>query len=50
MICAILTIIIRMMKSRRMTLTRNVARMETKGIVYSILVGNPSGKRPLGET
>jgi hypothetical protein len=37
----------RMIKSRRMKLTRNVARIgEKRG---SILVGKPEGKRPLGE-
>jgi hypothetical protein len=40
--------IIRMMKSRRMTWARNVARVGAKMNAYRILVGKPEGKRPLG--
>jgi hypothetical protein len=42
--------IIRMIKSRRMSLAGNVARMGEKrnAYVYSILEENPEGKRPLG--
>jgi hypothetical protein len=39
--------IIRMIKSRRMRWARHVARMGAKRNAYSILVGNPEGKRPL---
>jgi hypothetical protein len=37
---------IRIIKSRRMRLTGNVARMGKRN-AYSILVGNPEGKRSL---
>jgi hypothetical protein len=40
------SIIIAMIKSRRMRLVRHVARMEEKN-AYSILAENPEGKRPL---
>jgi hypothetical protein len=40
--------IIRMIKSRRMRWTGNVARKEAKMNAYRILVGKPEGKRPLG--
>jgi hypothetical protein len=40
--------IIRMIKSRRMRLAGNIARMGEKRNAYSILVGTPEGKRPLG--
>jgi hypothetical protein len=40
--------IIRIMKSRRMRWAGHVARMGEKGNVYSLLVGKPEGKRPLG--
>jgi hypothetical protein len=39
---------IRILKSRRMRWTRRVARMGEKRNVYSLLVGKPEGKRPLG--
>jgi hypothetical protein len=39
--------IIRMIKSRRMSLIEHVARMEEKRNAYRILVGKPEGKRPL---
>ena len=40
--------IVRVIKSRRMRWAGHVARMwETRG-VYSVLVGKPEGKRPLG--
>jgi hypothetical protein len=39
---------IRMIKSRRMRWAGHVARMGAKKNVYSILVGKPEGKRPLG--
>jgi hypothetical protein len=40
--------ITRMIKSRRMRWARHVARMGEKRNAYSILVGKPEGKRPLG--
>jgi hypothetical protein len=40
--------IIRIIKSRRMRWTGHVARMGEKRNVYSLLVGKPEGKRPLG--
>jgi hypothetical protein len=40
--------IIRMVKSRRMRWTGNVARMGETRNAYRILVGKPGGKRPLG--
>jgi hypothetical protein len=40
--------IIRMIKSMRMRWTGHVARMWAKRNAYSIVVGNPEGKRPLG--
>jgi hypothetical protein len=40
--------IIRMIKSRRMRWTENVARMGENSNAYRIIVGNPEGKRPLG--
>jgi hypothetical protein len=40
--------IIRMIKSRRMRWAGHVARMGAKRNAYSILTGNPEGKRPLG--
>jgi hypothetical protein len=39
--------IIRMIKSRRMRWTGNVARMGEKRNAYRILVGKSEGKRPL---
>jgi hypothetical protein len=39
--------IIRMVKSRRMRLAGNVARMGDKRNAYRLLVGKPEGKRPL---
>jgi hypothetical protein len=39
--------IFRIIKSRRMRWAGHVARMEKRN-VYSLLVGNPEGKRPLG--
>jgi hypothetical protein len=39
--------IIRIIKSRRMRWAGHVARMREKN-VYSLLVGKPEGKRPLG--
>jgi hypothetical protein len=41
--------IIRMIKSRKMRWAGHVARMEEKRNEYSILVGKPEGKRPLGK-
>jgi hypothetical protein len=38
--------IIRIIKSRRMRWTGNVARMGEKRNVYRLLVGKPEGKRP----
>jgi hypothetical protein len=40
--------IIRMIKSRRMRWAGHLARMEANRNGYSILVGKPEGKRPLG--
>jgi hypothetical protein len=40
--------IIRIIKSRRMRWAGHVARMGEKRNVYSLLVGKPEGKRPLG--
>jgi hypothetical protein len=37
-----------MIKSRRMTLAGDVARMEEKRNTYTIVVGKPEEKRPLG--
>jgi hypothetical protein len=37
-----------MIKSRRMRWAGNVARIGAKRNAYSILVGKPEGKRPLG--
>jgi hypothetical protein len=40
--------IIRMIKSRRMRWTGQVARMGEKRNEYRLLVGKPEGKKPLG--
>jgi hypothetical protein len=40
--------IIRIIKSRRMRWAGHVARMGEKRNAYTLLVGNPEGKRPLG--
>jgi hypothetical protein len=40
--------IIRQIKSRRMRWAGYVARMEEERNVYSVLMGKPEGKRPLG--
>jgi hypothetical protein len=40
--------IIRIIKSKRMRWTGNVARMGEKRNVYRLFVGKPEGKRPLG--
>jgi hypothetical protein len=40
--------IIRVMKSRRLGWARNEARMGEKRRLYSVVVGKPEGKRPLG--
>jgi hypothetical protein len=40
--------IIRMIKSRRMRWAGHVTRMEVTRNAYTILVGKPGGKRPLG--
>jgi hypothetical protein len=42
--------IIRMIKSRRMRWVGHVALMGEMRNSYSILVGKPEGKRPLGRT
>jgi hypothetical protein len=39
---------IRVIKSRRIRWTGHVARMGERRGVYSVLVGKPEGKRPLG--
>jgi hypothetical protein len=36
------------MKSRRMSLAGNVARMKEERKLYKVSVGKPEGKRPLG--
>ena len=41
-------IIIRNLKSRRLTWVGHVARMEQFRNAYRVLVGKPEGKRPLG--
>ena len=41
--------IVRVMKTRRMRWAGHVARMVKKRCVYSVLVGTPEAKRPLGE-
>jgi hypothetical protein len=38
----------RVIKSRRMRWTGHVARMGERRVVYSVLVGQPEGNRPLG--
>jgi hypothetical protein len=43
-----LPIIIRIITSRRIRWAGHVARMREKRNVYSLLVGKPDGKRPLG--
>jgi hypothetical protein len=40
--------IIRVIKSRRLRWAGHVARMGEERSVYSVLVGKPEGKRPLG--
>jgi len=40
--------IVRVIKSRRMRWTGHVARVGERRSVYSVLVGKPEGKRPLG--
>jgi hypothetical protein len=40
--------IVRVIKSRRMRWVGHVARMREGRGVYSVLVGRPEGKRPLG--
>jgi len=40
--------IVRVIKSRRMRWAGHVARMGEERVVYSVLVGKPEGKRPLG--
>jgi hypothetical protein len=40
--------IVRVIKSRRMRWAEHVARMGEGRGVYSVLVGKPEGKRPLG--
>jgi hypothetical protein len=40
--------IIRIMKARRMRWAGHVARMGEKRNAYSLLVGKPEGRRPLG--
>jgi transcription termination factor 2 len=41
--------IVRMIKSRRMRWAGHVARMEEGRGIYSVLVGRPEDKRPLGK-
>ena len=40
--------IVRVIKSRRMRWTGNVARMGEERGAYRVLVGKPKGKRPMG--
>jgi hypothetical protein len=40
--------LIRMIKSRKMKLAGNIARMRVKSNAYRLLVRKPEGKRPLG--
>jgi len=42
--------IVRMIKSKRMRLAGNVARMGKGRGIYSVLVGKPEGRRPLRRT
>jgi hypothetical protein len=46
-ICSLSTII-RMIKSRRMRWTGHIAHVGEKKNAFSVLVGEPEGKRPLG--
>jgi len=41
---------VRVIKSRRMRRAGHVARMGEERGVYTVLVGKPEGKRPLGRT
>jgi hypothetical protein len=41
-------VIIRQIKSRRMSWAGHVARMGEERKLYKVLVGNPQGRRPLG--
>jgi hypothetical protein len=41
--------IVRVIKPRRMRWAGNVARMEERRDIYSVLVGKAEGKRPLGD-
>ena len=45
---AMLPNIVRVIKSRRMRWSLHVVRVGEKKDVYSVLVGKPDGKRPLG--
>jgi hypothetical protein len=40
--------IVRMIKSIRMRWAGHVARMGERKVIYSVVVGTPEGKRPLG--
>jgi hypothetical protein len=40
--------LVRVIKSRRLRWTGHVARMEEGRSVYSVLIGKPDGKRPMG--
>ena len=42
------TNIVKVIKSRRLTWARHVARMEENRSTFKILTGKPTGKRPLG--
>ena len=39
---------VRVIKSRRLRWTGNLARMEEGRSAFKILIGKPTGKRPLG--
>jgi len=41
--------IVWVIKSRRMRWARHVAHIVQRRVVYSVLVGKPEGKRPLGK-
>jgi hypothetical protein len=41
--------IVRVMKSRKIRLAGNVARMREERVVYRVLVRKPEAKRPLGK-
>jgi hypothetical protein len=40
--------IVRVIKSRRMRWAGHISRMKERSCIYSVLVGKPGGKRPIG--